>query len=261
MSGTTHSFVVPAYGASPHLEECLASLAAQEVGGDRLVSTSTPYDGIEHLCDRYGAKLVVHGPNQGIGHDWNMALTAATTDWVTLAHQDDIYEPSYTAAVLAHAERHPDTLLVATDYYELVDGTRRPTVAMLRIRRCCSRSRSWVGRCRAARSQAPDARFGNPVPCPSVALHMALAPDFRFASGSRPTWIGMPGSTSRPGTAASGTSATLCSATGSTARPRPRRDPRGRALREDVEVFVTCGPALSAPRARAYARSYRSNEV
>ena len=40
--------------------------------------------------------------------------------------------------------------------------------------------RSYVVRRGAKRRML---RFGNPVPCPSVALHMALAPDFRFRVG------------------------------------------------------------------------------
>jgi glycosyltransferase involved in cell wall biosynthesis len=85
---------VLAYGASTYLDECLASLAAQTVRIPVVVSTSTPFPGLEHVCERHGARLQVHGPNQGISHDWNVAYASATTDWVTLAHQDDIYDPA-----------------------------------------------------------------------------------------------------------------------------------------------------------------------
>ena len=84
--GSRHSFVVPAYGRSPYLEACLESLAAQVRKSPVIVTTPSPYPGLEALAARYGASLVVNPAGGGIGRDWNFALAQATTPWVTIAH-------------------------------------------------------------------------------------------------------------------------------------------------------------------------------
>ena len=180
-AATSHSFVVLAYGASSYIDECLASLAAQSVRVPIVVSTSTPYAGLEQLCERHGASLQVHGPNGGIGHDWNVAYTSATTDWVTLAHQDDVYDPTYAAFVSERASLHPYDRMVFSTYYEIVNGARRPTAHMLRIKRLLLEL-GFLGapRVTSRTRKRRVLRLGNPVPCPAVALNKRMLPDFRF---------------------------------------------------------------------------------
>jgi glycosyltransferase involved in cell wall biosynthesis len=169
-----HSFVVPAYGHSPHLEQCLESLRAQSSPSQVVLSTSTPFPELQAIASRYDARLLVHGPNAGIGHDWNQALAAARTPWVTLAHQDDVYLPEFTARTMALARATPDAVLVCTDYAELLDdgGTRRNS-AMLGIKRLLLEL-GFLGassiRTRVAKQRL--LRFGCPIPCPSVTLRI-----------------------------------------------------------------------------------------
>lgn len=171
MDADTHGFVVPAYGRSPYLEECLSSLAAQKRPSSLVVTTSTPFEGLEAIVARYGARLVIHRSNGGIGRDWNAALEHADGDWVTVAHQDDTYEPGYSAAVLDAAARNLDALLVFTGYTELLDGECRRG-GLLAIKRALLEL-GFVGRERArsrlARTNA--LRFGNAIPCPAVTVH------------------------------------------------------------------------------------------
>lgn len=169
-----HGFVVPAHGQSPHLADCLASLAAQSRPSEIVVCTSTPFPELEALAVRFDARVVVHGPNAGIGHDWNQALASATTPWVTLAHQDDVYLPDFTASSMALAASVPDAVLVLTDYAELLgDGRERRNSAMLAIKRVLLE----LGFLGASSIRTPAAkrrllRFGCPVPCPSVTLRL-----------------------------------------------------------------------------------------
>lgn len=169
-----HSFVVPAYGHSPHLAACLASLAAQTIGSEIVVCTSTPFPELESLASGFGARVVAHGPNAGIGHDWNQALSSAATPWVTLAHQDDVYLPDFAATTMALAESVADAVLVLTDYAELLDGGReRRNSPMLAIKRGLLE----LGFLGASSIKSPAAkrrllRFGCPVPCPAVTLRV-----------------------------------------------------------------------------------------
>ena len=170
-----HAFVVPAYGRSPHLRDCLASLRAQTVSSPIVIATSTPWDGLEAVAAEFDARLAVHSPNAGIGRDWNFALEQASTPWVTIAHQDDLYLPGFVERTLAVAARHEDAILVATGYAELLesDGVRRDQSPMLAVKRLLMEL-GFLGRSAVTSGGAKRRllRLGCPIPCPSVSLRM-----------------------------------------------------------------------------------------
>ena len=171
-----HTFVVPAYGCSAHLRECLASLRGQTRPSPIVVATSTPFDGLEPLAKEYGARLAVHSPNAGIGHDWNFALAQARTPWVTLAHQDDLYLPAFVEQTMAMAASEPEAVLLFTDYGESLDGQRRNTTPMLMIKRLLLEV-GFLGRPTVSRTGAKLRllRFGCPIPCPAVTMKVSAA--------------------------------------------------------------------------------------
>jgi len=260
----THAFVVAAYGRSPYLEACLESLAAQDVEVPRSVSTSTPFAGLDDLCARHGATLRVHGPNRGIGHDWNAAYAAADTDWVTLAHQDDVYEPGYTAFVRDRARAHADDRMIFSTYYELVDGARRPTVAMLRIKRVLLEL-GFMGASRitSRRRKRRVLRLGNPVSCPAVALNRRVLGDFRFRDDMKTNmdWVAWLDIADQPG----GITLSRQPLVGHRIHPGSETSATiagGERFREDVEVFRRLWPdPVARALASVYTRSYHSNSL
>lgn len=166
---TGHCFVVPAYGHSPHLRDCLESLRGQLQPSAIVVCSSTPFDGIEQVAAAYGAQLVVHQPNRGIGHDWNVALEAAGSRWVTVAHQDDVYLPSFSTDVMECARCYPDASVIFTDYRELLDDQPQPVGSLLKIKKVLLEI-GFLGR-RYISRKGPKTRllrFGCPIPCPAV---------------------------------------------------------------------------------------------
>jgi hypothetical protein len=173
-----HTFLVPAFQKSPYLEECLLSLSKQEKASSILISTSTPFDGLDALAQRFDVQLFVHGPNQGMSHDWNMGLSQVKTPWVTLAHQDDTYEPGFSAALFDAIESARCPLsLVFTDYQELVHGEVRARNLLLKIKQCLLEF-GFMGRSEIASNFAKMSclRFGSPIPCPSVSLNIGYLP-------------------------------------------------------------------------------------
>lgn len=255
---------MPAYGSSAYLEECLASLGAQALRVPVVVSTSTPYVGLERLCAAHGATLSMHGPNRGIGHDWNMAYASATTDWVTLAHQDDVYDSTYAAFVQARAAAHPDDRMVFSTCYELVNGRRRPTVSMLRVKRLLLEL-GFLGAARVT-SRARKRRllrFGNPVPCPAVTLNKRMLPDFRFREDMKTNmdWVAWLDIADQPG----GIGVSRRPLVGHRIHPGSETSSaihHGDRFREDLEIFERLWPRpLASLLASVYARSSRSNEV
>ena len=163
--------MVPAYRESPYLGDCLASLRAQTRPTRIVVTTATPNAHIATLAARFDARLVVNPVQAGIGHDWNFALDAAESEWVTLAHQDDVYLPDFLEQTLHAIEANPDAVLVLTDYSELEGDSPRPRSTLLRIKRFLLEL-GFLGGARAARRffKTNTLRFGCAIPCPAVTL-------------------------------------------------------------------------------------------
>lgn len=174
---TQHTFVVPAYGRSPHLASCLASLQAQTRPSPIVVATPTPYDGLADLVAGFGAELVVNrGGGGGIGRDWNFAIDQARSPWVTVAHQDDIYLPAFAETTMALAAGIPDCSLVLTGYEELLGDSSRADTPMLWIKKMLLEL-GFLGRRSVSSTGAKKRalRFGCPIPCPSVTLRVDAA--------------------------------------------------------------------------------------
>lgn len=180
MTDTSHSFVIPAYGDSPHLEACLASLTAQSDRSGIVIATPTPSVRLRELSEAFDARLCVNESGRGIGADWNFALSCARTPWVTIAHQDDVYLPGFVVATMAAARATHDASLVFTGYEELVDTTTRRDTTLLRLKRILLELGFVGGNVARNRFFKTNAlRFGCAIPCPSVTLNLS-ATGLRF---------------------------------------------------------------------------------
>ena len=178
-----HTFVVLAYGESPFLEDCLRSLFSQTMDSQILISTSTPSVFLSQLASRYDLEIQVN-PTSGIAADWNFAYASAQTPYVTLAHQDDLYEPIYTETFLKLSQRYPDLLIGFTDYYELRESRRADWSLLLFIKRLLLAPfwlkpvNGWFALKWLVLST------GNPICCPSVWYNKARIGAFQFS----PVW-------------------------------------------------------------------------
>lgn len=114
--------MVLAYEDSPYLEDCLKSLLAQSIRSRIVITTSTPTIKQRKLANRYGIPYVVSKERKGMAVDWGFALAYADTQWVTLAHQDDIYVPDYTESMLT-AVSGQDRVLIAFSDYSQISGS------------------------------------------------------------------------------------------------------------------------------------------
>lgn len=183
MSGAPrHCFVVAAYGRSPHLEACLESLQRQDLPSPVTVSTSTPFEGMEALVGAFGAELLVHSPNRGIGADWNHALRSAAGNLVTIVHQDDLYAPGFAREVTDAHRQSPDAVLSFCDCQEIDDsGTQQITTWNNRVKRLLIGAASiGTQTLRGGWRRRLLLGFGNPITCPSVSIDRRVAPHFRF---------------------------------------------------------------------------------
>lgn len=191
----THQFIICAYNYSPYLESCIRSLKAQMAGSEIRIATSTPNEELTALAAKYDLPVIVH-EGGSIAADWNGALQAADAEYVTLAHQDDVYEPEYASKVMAAAEaavaRGEQPQIVFTDYYELrgeerVSGNRNLGIKEMLL---------WPVRFCRARSMKVFKRMpiclGNAICCPAVTYVRAALPDpeepFKGRMGSNIDW-------------------------------------------------------------------------
>jgi len=101
----SHTFVICAFGESEYLEECIRSLKAQTVPAGILMTAPAPNRLITSLAEKYKIPLKIRNGQNNFRDDWNFAYQAAETDWVTLAHQDDIYDRFYAETLQKRAEQ------------------------------------------------------------------------------------------------------------------------------------------------------------
>ncbi len=152
--------------------------------------SSTPSAWLEAQAEAAGAVLAVHGPPSGIASDWNAALARAPVDadWVTIAHQDDLYDPEFTEHTLASLACVPDALLAFTDYRELTEQGPRGKTPLMVVKRVLLEL-GFLGRHHvrgAARRRS--LWFGTPIPCPAVTLRRDLGRIFDPNYGVSVDW-------------------------------------------------------------------------
>lgn len=119
-----HTFALCAYGDSPYLEECILSLIKQTVQSNILIATSTPSSYINEIAAKYNIPVMINTGEKGIGADWNYAYGCAKTPLITIAHQDDLYEPHYTEHMLQQVNKAKKPILWFCDYWELRGNER-----------------------------------------------------------------------------------------------------------------------------------------
>ena len=168
MKRRIHTFAVCAYKESEYLEECIKSLINQTVKSDLIVVTHTPNDHIKGICERYSLPLYVNEGESGITQDWNYAVSVCKTKYVTIAHQDDLYEPEYTRNVVGKLRNEKHPLIGFSDYYEIRNGKRIDKSTMIRIKRILLLPLlfPFVIRVRFLRRYVLS--LGDPIICPSI---------------------------------------------------------------------------------------------
>lgn len=181
-SGFSHTFAICAYKESPYLEDCICSLKNQTRQSNIIMTTSTPCDYISELANKYNIQLYVREGKSDIRDDWNFAYNHADTKWVTIAHQDDMYNKSYAEELEKHVSDVPDAIAFITDYVPIKKGTvsgRDINSIIRRILRLPLKSKILNGK-RFGKKLV--LRFGNSICCPSVTYNKGKLGDSFFTS-------------------------------------------------------------------------------
>ncbi|MCR4752295.1 MAG: glycosyltransferase [Eubacterium sp.] len=180
-----HTYAICAYQNSPYLEECIRSLKGQTVRSDVLLATSTPNEEIQKLCTAYDIPLFINEGESGITQDWNFAYSCARTAYVTLAHQDDLYDHRYTEELLQHLEQAGRPILYFTDYGELRKGKKIVSNRLLKVKRTMLTPLKFSSLQNSIFVRRRILSFGCPICCPSVTFVKANCPETIFRHGFR----------------------------------------------------------------------------
>lgn len=173
-----HTWLVCAYKESPYLEECIQSLLNQTVKSRIQIATSTPCEHISSVAEKYGLPVFVNTGKAGISGDWNFALRTGETELLTIAHQDDTYEPAYTEKMLKGMNRRGNPIIFFTNYGELRNGEKVTDNKLLRIKRfLLIPARMFPGWKTARRMSLA---FGDPICCPSITYRRSIMKDYPF---------------------------------------------------------------------------------
>ena len=178
-----HTFVICAYKESKYLDECIQSLLCQTVETNILMATSTPNDYIVSYAERYGFKLFVNDGETGIAGDWNFALSCAETPLVTIAHQDDIYEPKYAETMLKCVNKASNPVLFSSAYGEIRNGKKVFSNRLLNIKKILVVPMRLLPDSIAARRLS--LAFGDSISCPTVTYVKKYITEYPFESGLR----------------------------------------------------------------------------
>lgn len=176
-----HTFVICAYKESQYLEDCVKSVVNQEFKTNIIMTTSTPNEYIENIAKKYDIKLYIKTTKSDICDDWNFGYNIANSDLVTIAHQDDVYEPHYSKKIVQMYKKYPDAILLHTAYYALKNNEKTVDINC-RIKRILQ----FPLTCRAFAKfkffKVSSLAFGNSINCPSVTYNKKIIGDTVFTS-------------------------------------------------------------------------------
>lgn len=180
-----HIFAICAYKESPYLEECILSIKNQTVPSNMIMVTSTPNDYIKNMALKYDIPYFVNTGEGGITQDWNFGYAHADSKYITIAHQDDVYEKEYLSTALAAADKSKKPLIFFSDYFEIRNGERVSNNTLLKVKRIMLlplrikilRKSRWVRR--------RILSLGSPICCPSVMFAAENLPEVVFKNGFR----------------------------------------------------------------------------
>lgn len=182
----THAFAICAYGQSPYLEECIASIETQETApNEAFIATSTPSEWLSDIARKHNLPLYVNPESRGIGADWNYAYEQASADYVTIAHQDDVYLPEYGTQARALLDATSDALIFFSDYAEIRNGETVTDGTLPRVKRRLLAPLAKEGKAHSVRARRHALAWGNAICCPSVTFAQANCPHPPFHAGMK----------------------------------------------------------------------------
>jgi len=176
-----HTFAIMAYKDSPYLKESIASLKKQTIQSRIIITTSTPSPFLKDISTEYNIDLFVNSSGGSIGSDWSFAYKNCRSQYLTLAHQDDIYMPGYLESCLAAVKDDTRSLLIFTDYVELREGKIYGANLSGFVKKVILSGFRFKRNIHAPLLKKALLYLGSPIACPSAMYNKNNIGDFEFS--------------------------------------------------------------------------------
>ena len=175
--------------ANKYLEECIQSLVSQKIKSKIIVCTSTPCEYIENIAKKYSLPYYIKTTKSDIQDDWNFAYNKADTDWVTVAHQDDIYNEEYSKVILETAKKYDDINMIYTDYMPILNGKTGKRDKNSKIKKVLRCPLLIPGFNKIKFVKKMTLALGNTICCPTVTYNKKRVGDTIFVAHTFPSGI------------------------------------------------------------------------
>lgn len=180
---SNHTFVIPAYKESPYLELCIQNLLKQSVKSQITITTSTPSKYSEQLAKKYQLNYIINTKTTtSIANDWNFAIAQANTQYVTIAHQDDIYEEKFTEEVMNNLAKNPNTIIAFTNYSDIINGEVVNKSLNKFIKHLLLLPFKFKTAYKSKFVKKIALCFGSSICCPTVTYNKEVLKDFKFSN-------------------------------------------------------------------------------
>lgn len=176
-----HTFVILAYKESKYLEDCIKSVITQKYSSQVIIATTTPNKYIKNLAKKFKLKIIT-SKHTNIGGDFDFAKNCSNSDIVTIAHQDDIYDSTYSENIIKYFKKFPDSTIIFTDYYEIRNNKKELSNINLKIKRLLITPLRIKNISHIKFLKRLSIRFGDSISCPAVAYVTRNVPKNLFKS-------------------------------------------------------------------------------
>ena len=105
------SVIVPVYNTVEYLEECLQSIADQNVESELIIVNDGADDGSEIICRKWSAEgraVLIESRQEGLSAARNKGIKAATGEFISFVDSDDRLIPGALEKLLDIARRNPN---------------------------------------------------------------------------------------------------------------------------------------------------------
>jgi cellulose synthase/poly-beta-1,6-N-acetylglucosamine synthase-like glycosyltransferase len=179
---TGHTFAITVYKESAYLEQCIQSIVNQTVKTNAIIVTSTPTEFSRDIAEKYGIPYHINSTEKkNAATNWNFAIEKAETDLVTVAHQDDMYQPDYAENVLNKFARHNNVQIAFTGYIDMINGKIRKYSMSAFVKSTLLLPFYFSEATSSNFFKRLVLLFGNPICCSSVTFNKALTGDQIFS--------------------------------------------------------------------------------
>ena len=116
--------------------------------------------------------MIINPDPRLAGDDWNYGYDQAETSLVTIAHQDDYYEPLFLERMLAALNSYDsqEVSLAYSDYYEIRENERVTGSSILKIKQILNSPLRFKALNHSRFIKKRVLSLGCPICCPSVML-------------------------------------------------------------------------------------------